>query len=204
LLSQVDVYRLEAKLADGTITSRLEAAIACRPAGTTLRPPARQPEVRMSMCPVLGTLVPFGIHRTCRIVADWLRAQRSCLENPNMVTHGLRLARGASWTGAKHSAPSNGVEAAASAEPSPDWVWCGQARGSSRAAASRRPPSPTEAARGRAALRHYANRNGNLEAVGITTCHVVDRWPRRPDSAYEFCLVAMAWNARRETQKARA
>jgi hypothetical protein len=129
----------------------LEAAIACRPAGTTLRPPARQPEVRMSMCPVLGTLVPFGIHRTCRIVADWLRAQRSCLENPNMVTHGLRLARGASWTGAKHSAPSNGVEAAASAEPSPDWVWCGQARGSSRAAASRRPPSPTEAARGRAA-----------------------------------------------------
>src|SRR5207344_1965155 len=25
----------------------------------------RQPEVRMSMCPVLGTLVPFGIHRTC-------------------------------------------------------------------------------------------------------------------------------------------
>src|ERR1700704_6570384 len=59
---------LEAKLADGTITSRLEAAIACRPARTTLRPPARQPEVRMSMCPVLGTLVPFGIHRTCRIV----------------------------------------------------------------------------------------------------------------------------------------
>jgi hypothetical protein len=47
-------------------------------------------------------------------------------------------------------------------------------------------------------------RNGNLEAVGITTCHVVDRWPRRPDSAYEFCLVAMAWNARRETQKVRA
>jgi hypothetical protein len=28
-----------------------------------------QPEVRMSMCPVLGTLVPSGIHRTCRIVA---------------------------------------------------------------------------------------------------------------------------------------
>jgi hypothetical protein len=24
---------------------------------------------------------------------DWLRAQRPCLENPNMVTHGLRLAR---------------------------------------------------------------------------------------------------------------
>jgi hypothetical protein len=36
----------------------------CRPAGTTLRPPFRQPEVRMSMCPVLGTLVPSGIHRT--------------------------------------------------------------------------------------------------------------------------------------------
>jgi len=29
----------------------------------------RQPEVRMSMCPVLGTLVPSGIHRTYRIVA---------------------------------------------------------------------------------------------------------------------------------------
>jgi hypothetical protein len=41
----------------------------CRPAGTTLRPPFRQPEVRMSMCPILGTLVPSGIHRTCRIVA---------------------------------------------------------------------------------------------------------------------------------------
>ena len=24
---------------------------------------------------------------------DWLRARRPCLENPNMVTHGLRLAR---------------------------------------------------------------------------------------------------------------
>src|SRR6476660_6740877 len=29
----------------------------------------RQPEVRMSMCPVLGTLVPSGIHRTRRFVA---------------------------------------------------------------------------------------------------------------------------------------
>jgi hypothetical protein len=47
LLSQVDVDRLEAKLADGTIMSRLEAAIVCRPAGTTLSPPACQLEVFM-------------------------------------------------------------------------------------------------------------------------------------------------------------
>jgi hypothetical protein len=38
LLSQVDVDRLEAKLADGTITSRLEAAIACLSAPRCMRP----------------------------------------------------------------------------------------------------------------------------------------------------------------------
>jgi hypothetical protein len=48
------------KLADGTITSRLEAAIA---------------------------------HVDAASSPDWLRAQRPCLENPNMVTPGLRLAR---------------------------------------------------------------------------------------------------------------
>src|ERR1700719_2127905 len=47
-----------------------------------------------SGCPVLGSLVPSGpgpAHPAWS--PDWLRAQRPCLENPNMVTHGLRLAR---------------------------------------------------------------------------------------------------------------
>jgi hypothetical protein len=87
LLSQVDVDRLEAKLADGAITSRLEAAIACRPAGTTLRPPARQPEVRMSMCPFSA---PW-FHSV--YTAHAASSPRPCLENPNMVTPGLRHAR---------------------------------------------------------------------------------------------------------------
>jgi hypothetical protein len=34
-----------------------------------------------------------GLPHLRRFVPDWLRAQRPCLENPNMVTHGLRLAR---------------------------------------------------------------------------------------------------------------
>jgi hypothetical protein len=46
---------------------------------------ARQPEVRMSMCPVLGTLVPSGIHRTCRIVAG-LAAYSASL--PRKSKHG--------------------------------------------------------------------------------------------------------------------
>src|SRR5207344_2490551 len=45
----------------------------------------RQPEVRMSMCPVLGTLVPSGIHRTCRIVTG-LAAYSASL--PRKSKHG--------------------------------------------------------------------------------------------------------------------
>ena len=53
----------------------------------------RQPEVRMSMCPVLRTLgsiryTPHTPHR--RRTGS---AQRPCLENSNVVTDGLRLAR---------------------------------------------------------------------------------------------------------------
>src|ERR1700732_2088686 len=45
----------------------------------------RQPEVRMSMCPVLRTLVPFGIHRTCRIVAGLAACSASL---PRKSKHG--------------------------------------------------------------------------------------------------------------------
>ena len=65
LLSQVDVD--QATLADGTITSRLEAAIACRPAGTTLRPcpPARSSHVDVPGSRHLGSIryTPHMPHR---------------------------------------------------------------------------------------------------------------------------------------------
>src|SRR6266481_2112275 len=45
----------------------------------------RQPEVRMSMCPVVGTLVPSGIHRRCRIVAGLAACSASL---PRKSKHG--------------------------------------------------------------------------------------------------------------------
>ena len=96
LLSQVDVDRLEAKLADGTITSRLEAVeatIACRPAGTTL---SRLPASPKFACRCARFSAPWfhSVYTAhAALSPNWLRAQRPCLENPNMVTHGLRLAQ---------------------------------------------------------------------------------------------------------------
>jgi hypothetical protein len=47
--------------------------------------PRRQPEVRMSMCPVLGTLGSIRIHRTCRIVAGLAACSASL---PRKSKHG--------------------------------------------------------------------------------------------------------------------
>jgi hypothetical protein len=60
--------------------------------------PRRQPEVRMSMCPVLGTLGSIRIHRTCRIVAGLAACSASFASKIQTWSHMASASRARSFS----------------------------------------------------------------------------------------------------------